>query len=327
MGKKKTTANIIEQFKLVHGSKYDYSLVNYVNDHTKVVIICTNHGNFEQSPAGHYRMKQGCPKCSNELNGTRCRKSSDVIKTEIQTIYGFDAFDFTEFNYVNAHTKVKLKCIKHSHWFESIPGSLTKKKLGCKYCELEKRSINQHNKWIDRFINDCTAIHGNQYDYSKVKYVNGSTHVTIICSIHGEFNQLPTIHRLAKAGCPACKYSKGEHKIMQYLNFNNIKYTPQHKVTINDSNHYFDFYLPAHNLIIEYNGKQHYVPVKWFGSASTVDMDKSFRYVQCRDEIKRQYCLDTNIDLLVISYLEFDQIFNILDMKLTHNEKKTNSML
>lgn len=315
MCKKKTTAKIIEQFISIHQNEYDYSLVNYVNDSTKVRIKCKTHGEFQQSPAGHFRMKQGCPKCSDERNGVRCRKKSDDVINQIVTIYGDEVFDFSKFRYVNAHTKVTLKCIKHDNWFDTYVGSLLKRKYGCVDCEADKRKYNQHNKWINKFINDSKLIHGDLYDYSKVVYTNGSTPVTISCKVHGEFQQLPAVHRLAKAGCPICKYSKGEHKIMQYLNDENITYTTQYKVKINDSKHYFDFYVPDYNLIIEYNGKQHYTPVAWFGNKNKKDMQSAFEYIQSRDAIKKEYCRYNNINFLSISYLEFNNIFTILDSK------------
>ena len=62
-GRNLTTAEIIEQFKAVHGDRYDYSKVNYVNKTTEVRIICRKHGEFSQKPAGHLR-GNGCPICN-----------------------------------------------------------------------------------------------------------------------------------------------------------------------------------------------------------------------------------------------------------------------
>lgn len=57
-----TTEQFIEKAKIIHGDKYDYSLVDYKNGKTKVKIICPNHGMFEQQPRAHLDV-QGCPKC------------------------------------------------------------------------------------------------------------------------------------------------------------------------------------------------------------------------------------------------------------------------
>lgn len=56
----------------------------------------------------------------------------------------------------------------------------------------------------EQFISRANEAHSNKYDYSKVAYVNGKTHVNIICPIHGEFHQSPHNH-MSGQGCPACK--------------------------------------------------------------------------------------------------------------------------
>ena len=61
-GKNITTEDFIKKAKLIHDEKYDYSKVNYVNNNTKVSIICAKHGEFLQSPSKHL-IGQGCPKC------------------------------------------------------------------------------------------------------------------------------------------------------------------------------------------------------------------------------------------------------------------------
>ena len=67
--KKSTNTEFIEKSKIVHNNKYNYTLVNYKNAHTKVKIICKYHGEFEQSPNHHLRL-EGCPKCSKSKNET-----------------------------------------------------------------------------------------------------------------------------------------------------------------------------------------------------------------------------------------------------------------
>ena len=61
MSKRKTTEQFIKEAKLIHGNKYDYSLVEYKNNSTKVKIICKAHGMFEQRPSDHLN-NHGCKK-------------------------------------------------------------------------------------------------------------------------------------------------------------------------------------------------------------------------------------------------------------------------
>jgi len=55
--------SIIRKFQKIHGSNFDYSLVDYINNATKVTIICRRHGEFEQQPRLHLRGSTGCRKC------------------------------------------------------------------------------------------------------------------------------------------------------------------------------------------------------------------------------------------------------------------------
>lgn len=65
MFKANTTSQFVAGAKKKHQSRYDYSSVNYVGTHTKVDILCQEHGAFSQTPLAHLR-GQGCPKCKNE---------------------------------------------------------------------------------------------------------------------------------------------------------------------------------------------------------------------------------------------------------------------
>ena len=97
------------------------------------------------------------------------------------------------------------------------------------------------------------------YDYCDVKYVNAISKVEIICDKHGTFNQTPNNH-LSGKGCPICRMSHGETQIRNYLSDRNIDFEIQFrfKDCRNKLPLPFDFYLPKHNLCIEYDGEQHF---------------------------------------------------------------------
>ncbi len=84
MPKKQSLQEFIEKAIEKHGNKYDYSKVEYINSHTKVKIICSKHGCFEQLPNNHTSKEYGCPKCS--MNGTSKQEKEivDFIKTFYQ---------------------------------------------------------------------------------------------------------------------------------------------------------------------------------------------------------------------------------------------------
>jgi very-short-patch-repair endonuclease len=115
-----------------------------------------------------------------------------------------------------------------------------------------------------------------------------------------------------KTGCPKCNSSKGEIKIEEYLKLNNIKYEFQKKFKEckNIKQLPFYFYISELNICVEYDGIQHYKPIKRF------DGDEGLKQTQLRDSIKTQYCIDNNIELIRIPYFEKDNIENILKEKL-----------
>ena len=196
-------------------------------------------------------------------------------------------------NYENSYTKIKIICPKHGV-FEQQPAQ----HLFGQGCLLCKRDSMFDDK--DTFIVKGNKVHNFFYDYSIVNYINSYTKVDIICPIHGIFKQKPKDHLNKKQGCPKCKSSKGENIISTYLEQNNIKYISQYKFNLckNIKPLPFDFYLPEYNICIEYNGKQHYKPVDWFGGK------KTYEYIINNDIIKYNFCQTNNIILIVIKYDE-----------------------
>jgi len=67
-----TKEDFISKAVEIHGEIYDYSLVNYVNSQTKILIICKKHGSFPQLPNNHLR-GNGCPKCYHKSEGRIAR--------------------------------------------------------------------------------------------------------------------------------------------------------------------------------------------------------------------------------------------------------------
>lgn len=109
--------------------------------------------------------------------------------------------------------------------------------------------------------------------------------------------------------CPKCspKASKGERKIIHYLTTNNIQFQKE-KVFSWSNNKRYDFFLPEQNLLIEYNGIQHYKEVPTF--------NRSLEEQQSIDKWKINQAEKYSINILIISYLDFDNIENILAQRL-----------
>ena len=189
MSKKLTTEEFINKAREVHGDKYDYAKVEYINSQTKVRIICPKHGEFWQTPAEHLRGR-GCPKCSGKFKFNK----SEFIK-KAREVHG-NKYDYSKVEYVNIKTKVCIICPKHGEFWQTPASHLNGN--GCPNCYKESRPST-----TKEFINKAREIHGDKYDYSKVKYVRSNTKVCIICPEHGEFWQRPANH-LNGQECPKC---------------------------------------------------------------------------------------------------------------------------
>jgi len=293
--RKLTTQEFISKAQSIHGDKYNYSFVNYINARTKIKIICKVHGVFEQKADGHLQ-GNGCPKCF----GNRKHTTESFI-TKANQIHN-NKYDYSTINYINMRTKITIIC-KHHGTFKQTPHTHLKGH-GCPKCYFDNERLS-----FSHFLLEANKIHNNKYNYVKDTYINMSTKVLIKCPTHGIFEQFPYSH-LKGHGCPICKESHGEKKIRNYLKENNIKFESQK--TFSDCRGKknplpFDFYLSDCNILIEYDGRHHYESIKYFGG------DERLQQTQNNDKIKTEYCKQNNIQLIRIPYWEFNNIEFIMD--------------
>ena len=277
----------IERAKLIHGDKYDYSKVNYVNNKTKISIICPIHGEFEQTPNCHLD-NQGCPNCGNESFRLKKMLTIQEFVNQAKLIHG-SKYDYSNVIYKGYDDEVKIICPTHGE-FEQTPHSHLNGS-GCQRCG------NVKPKSLDEIIQLSKSFHGDKYDYSKTKYINAKTKIKIICPEHGEFEQLHNHHILGQ-GCPICKESKGEKIIRLFLKTKGIKFIKQKRFKeCKDIRPLpFDFYLPEHNICIEYDGEQHFRPIKRFGG------DAGYQKILKTDKIKNNFCLKNGFKLIRVKY-------------------------
>lgn len=293
--KHKTTEQFIKEAKEIHGDKYDYSNVRYVNNKTKVCIICKEHGKFWVRPDGHLNQKQGCPKC------VCCKKlTTEEFIERAKKVHG-EKYDYSLTKYINNSTKIKIICPTHGV-FEQVPYSHLQG-FGCSKCNGKISSRED-------FIEAAKAIHGDKYDYSKVNYVDSKTKVCIICPKHGEFWQTPNnhTHKENRQGCPKCSESKLETEISEFLNNNKINYIQE--VSFPWLNRMrLDFYLPNHNIAIECQGKQHFQSIEYFGG------EDGFNKTLERDKLKKKLCEEHNIKMIYYSNLGINYPYEVIEDK------------
>ena len=195
-----TREQIIAKFKSIHGDRYDYSKVNFTKTTEKVIIICPEHGEFEQTPHAHLK-GQGCPHCGIlKRANSKTDTKEDFIK-KAKEIYG-ETYDYSNVNYINSKTLVSIICPIHGEFKLTPHDHIGKNHRGCPKCGNAKKG---NNRKLDtqKFIEKSKIKHKNFYDYSNVNYINSATNVEIICPIHGSFFQQPSVHLMGSI-CPKC---------------------------------------------------------------------------------------------------------------------------
>lgn len=190
-------AVFIEKACQVHGIKYDYSSSVYSGSDDFIVIGCPIHGNFNQKASYHLR-GSGCQECGSHKSPPNKKTREKFIEDAIK--FHGEKFDYSDVVYVDAKTKVKIKCKQHGIFEQNPNGHL--KGTGCKKCKYEL-VVNAKRKPLSEFLERATKAHGDCYDYSKVEFCTFRGLITIVCKIHGEFKQKAVDHILGK-GCKKC---------------------------------------------------------------------------------------------------------------------------
>lgn len=315
----------ITQSKQIHGDKYDYSAVVYVNVHTPVTIYCPYHGAFDKRPVKHTSSREGCPVCSQNqrcLDQTRFKSFEQVVECchEIHQ-YQYHYIDLIPEtllygNIITTNTKIVATCPIHGRFTQTINKHIYQK-TGCRNC-FDERNKRIRTKTLQNFIKDAINVHGNRYDYSQSEYINAHTQIQIICPDHGPFLITPANHILKQQGCNICIASGPEMIIMQYLKENHIDYVYQATfdqcVSVKGNMLRFDFYLPAHQLLIEYDGIYHFQPI--VHDMNHERADENFKTQQTNDCIKNEYAQHNNLTLLRIPYTETTNLLSLLKQHL-----------
>ena len=199
-------------------------------------------------------------------------------------------YDYSKTIYTSAHNKIIIICPIHGEFIISAYKHLQGQ--GCKYCGYES-DRQKKMKTIEQCIEQANIVHNNKYDYSKFKYLGNKHKSTIICPIHGEFQQCFDKHINGKQGCPICKESHLEREMRNFLIENNIEFESQKRFKKLKMQS-IDFYLPRYNIAIECQGRQHFEEVPF----SSKNNDLLFEETIKRDIRKNKICKELGIDLI-----------------------------
>jgi len=295
-----TTEKFIEKAKLVWGERFTYDRLNYINSNTKITVTCPIHGDFE-TRAPDFLRGHGCPKCkankTSKLNKEQKRSSQELFIEKATKLYG-NLFDYSNVEYVNSRTKVCIHSNLLNEDFVISPAHFLQGEIRKKYLGLDYFDKKEKYSWTtENFIKIASLIRP-EFDYSKTVFNGNKNPVTVICKDHGEFKILPVNLLYNNEGCPKCSRSKGEMFVDYILSSLKINFKTQYKVNIDDNKYFIDFCFIKNNklIFIEYNGRQHYEPIEYFGG------EERFIKQQNRDNIIRNYCKNNNIILLEYKY-------------------------
>jgi hypothetical protein len=286
-------STFIERARKTHNNRYEYVQDSYNGLTKKMTIFCNDHGFFNQTPHSHISMKTGCPKCGRISSANSNKISWKYVLEKFKNVHG-DFYTYDESSFKDVSTKMKIKCAKHG-WFEQIPYQHYAKS-GCPNCSKENNGILKRITF-DEFIIKSSRKHNSKYSYENVNFTDIFTPIEIQCSKHGSFFQSPRNHYRG-SGCSKCQASRGENLIRTILTNNTINF--QEQKTFDDlfmkSKLKCDFYLVDYNIVVEYNGIQHYEPIELFGGV------EGLMLTQKRDVFKYNYLQQNNIRLILIRY-------------------------
>lgn len=281
----------------------------YIDSQTKILHRCKIDNYEWYARPSKILVGKGCPKCGGSMLKSHEQYVDELkLKNPLIIVLG---------QYINCKTKIMHKCLVHDYEWETTPSDVLSGKM-CPMCRGEKIR-NKLVKSCEEYISEVSTI--NKDIIVLGQYVNARTKIKHKCLVCGlEWDAIPD-DILHGGGCPHCNdKSIGEKMIAIWLDNNSIQYERQKAF---DDCRYkkplpFDFYLPNSNILIEYNGIQHYKPIEYFGGKNKFESQIK------RDNIKREYCKQNNIFLFEIPYYsdlneELVKLYELI--KIRHREK------
>lgn len=208
--------HFLKRARNMHGDKYDYCKVEYVNAKVTVLIICPIHGEFWQVPDKHLaKNSKGCPKCWRDImsftfkgrtyDGTVKLLPKKDYLDRVNTKYNFRyTYNMSEYKGLT-QGYITLICPEHGACKLS-PQAHLQSQYGCPSCAKVVRVKNKTNSYDD-IVKELGAIHNNIYQYpedNRELYVNQHSKIVIVCEKHGRF--IKSVQKHKEQICPKCSY-------------------------------------------------------------------------------------------------------------------------
>lgn len=275
-------------------------ILEYSGLSNKIIYKCPTCGKLKScTPARLLLSKHSlCDECDGI--------EKNIIEKNIKAKFN-SSNDFELLTWRGAKNKLTEKCLKCGYIYDRYPINVLECFNSCPNCnsgaDKQKIDFNEIQKRIDNSFGE------NQYKLLDYKgQLNKHNKIKCLsCGLIFETHMASFIDN--SRGCPKCKRfkSKGEQLVQKFLEENNIKFETQKRFKeCNNNLSSFDFCAYDKNnkmYLIEVNGIQHYKDNPRFGG---------LEIIKHRDELKRIFCENNNIPLIIISYKELNKINDIL---------------
>lgn len=315
MGKERTYAEIREFVK--NNSDCELLSGTYVGTFEPLRFRCSCGAEFEASWHQFYSQgKRRCASCSVALRAAKRRKPLSKVQEELRAA----GFEYVSGDYINHKSKITILChcghtrtLAYSNIFYNGFSGL------CEDCAWP--FYHGTNRLNLEAVREMAAARG--LELLSDAYTNAREKLRFRCSCGEEFETTwDSVFSKNKARCDKCsqRMSSGERAVSGWLDEHGIVYEREKGfdglIGPTGRKYRFDFYIPSKNLCIEFDGQRHYKTVDYSGKEDPMKLTAVLWETQLRDQQKDYYCRAKGIDLLRISYLQFDELPEILTDKL-----------
>ncbi len=320
--KKFTLAEALAKANAVHNFKYGYELIKKFRGFKHIYPIkcpVTGHPIFQQDFSSHVHNKNGCPQCGVDLTSKAKTRPLDIVIEIANKVHNFKyGYDLIK-RYNKRDDNYPIQCFIKGHpiFYQTLHNHLEGR--GCPVCGLLRRSEFRRDT-TEKFIRKSEIIWPDLHRLFNMDLVtygkNSAGTIDVSCRKrgHGIFKTTPA-RFLRGYGCPKCSnISIGERFIKDWLIKNNIKF--DHIKKYDDlvgklgKKYSYDFYIPEHNYLIEYNGLFHYNENPLI--RNSIKRKNALIRQKHNDKEKFRYAKDKGIRLLRISYRDFNRLDYIL---------------
>ncbi len=283
MGKKPDNIEIYKNIAIERGGECLSDI--YINCNSRLTFKCGVGHIWETKPYYVKNSKSWCPKCNKFM------KDDIEIFKKIAVERGGECVSN---KYVNCKSKLKFRCEKNHTW-EAVPHDVKYSKSWCPICSNSiKLTIEEMQAIAKERNGECLSE----------EYTNAFTKLMWKCEYGHTWSAKPYLIKNLNNWCPICKGSHGERTVRKFLEKNNIEFIREMKFSDCRGNLrplQFDFYIPQGNVLIEFDGRQHFECVNFYGCSNETALN-NFNELKFNDEIKNNYCKNNNIPLIRISY-------------------------